>query len=39
MRNGEAFVPHGDTVIVAGDRLILLALPDAIPSVERLFAP
>lgn len=39
MRNGEAFVPHGDTVIMAGDRLILLALPDAIPAVERLFAP
>lgn len=39
MRDGMAFVPHGDTVVAPGDRLIVLTLPDAIPAVERLFAP
>ncbi|NQV06739.1 Trk system potassium transporter TrkA [bacterium] len=38
MRDGEVFVPHGDTVIEAADRLIIVALPEAIRSVESLFA-
>jgi trk system potassium uptake protein TrkA len=37
VRNGEAFVPHGSTVISAGDRLIVVALPEAISSVESIF--
>lgn len=37
MRNRKAFIPHGDTTIEAGDRLIAIALPEAIPAVEKLF--
>ncbi|MEE9206015.1 MAG: Trk system potassium transporter TrkA [Acidimicrobiia bacterium] len=38
VRGKKAFIPHGTTEIQAGDRLILIALPEAIPSVEKLFA-
>jgi trk system potassium uptake protein TrkA len=38
VRGGDAFVPHGDTELQAGDRLIVFTLPEAIRSVERLFA-
>ena len=38
LRDGEAFVPHGSTVIAPGDRLTVFALPTAIASVEKLFA-
>ena len=38
VRGRKAFVPHGDTVIEAGDTLIVIALPDAIPFVEKLFS-
>jgi trk system potassium uptake protein TrkA len=37
VRGKRAFIPHGDTVLEAGDRLIAVALPKAIPAVERLF--
>lgn len=37
LRSGRSFVPHGDTVVQAGDRLILFALPGAIPKLEKLF--
>ncbi|MBU1225651.1 MAG: Trk system potassium transporter TrkA [Actinobacteria bacterium] len=37
IRDGEAFIPHGDTVVQPADDLILVALPDAIPAVERVF--
>ena len=37
-RGKKAFVPHGTTEIQAGDRLIAIALPEAIPAVEKLFA-
>jgi trk system potassium uptake protein TrkA len=37
IRDGEAFVPRGDTVVSAGDRLIVVSLPDAIHKVEQLF--
>lgn len=37
VRGKETFVPRGDTVVEAGDRLIVIALPDAIPAVEKLF--
>jgi trk system potassium uptake protein TrkA len=35
-RNGEAFVPRGNTEIEAGDHLIVIALPDAIATAEKL---
>ncbi|MFQ5947825.1 MAG: Trk system potassium transporter TrkA [Acidimicrobiia bacterium] len=38
LRDDEAFVPRGVTVIEAGDRLIVFALPEAIPKIEKLFA-
>jgi trk system potassium uptake protein TrkA len=38
VRDGDGFVPHGDTAFEAGDRLIVFALPEAIRSIERLFA-
>jgi trk system potassium uptake protein len=37
VRGKKAFIPHGHTVIEAGDRLVLIALPKAIPNVETLF--
>jgi len=37
IRGSDRFVPRGDTTIHAGDRLVLVALPDAIPSVEKVF--
>ena len=37
IRNGQAFIPHGDTVVEPDDDLILVALPDAIPAVEKVF--
>ena len=38
VRGKKAIIPHGDTKIEAGDRLILIALPEAVPAVEKLFA-
>lgn len=38
VRGKKAFIPHGDTEILSGDLLIAIALPKAIPSVEKLFA-
>jgi trk system potassium uptake protein TrkA len=35
-RNGEAFVPRGDTEIQVGDHLIVIALPDGIAAAEKL---
>lgn len=37
-RGKKAFVPRGETVIEPGDRLIVIALPEGIAEVERLFA-
>ncbi|MBU1227775.1 MAG: Trk system potassium transporter TrkA [Actinobacteria bacterium] len=37
IRAGEAFLPAGDTVIEGEDHLVVLALPDAIEAVERMF--
>lgn len=36
-RAGEAFIPHGPTVILAGDTLILVASRKSIADVEELF--
>ena len=35
VRAREVIIPHGDTVIQAGDRVILFARPDVIPRVEK----
>ena len=35
-RGSEAFVPKGNTVIEAGDHLIMIALPEAIATAEKL---
>lgn len=37
LRDGKAFVPKGDTVIEPGDRVVVVALPEAISTVEKLF--
>lgn len=37
VRGDDVIVPRGDTVLTVGDRVILLALPRAIPEIERLF--
>ena len=37
MRNGEVFIPVGDTQIQAGDKVVLFALPSAIREVEKFF--
>jgi len=38
VRGRKGLIPHGDTVIEGGDRLVAIALPDAIPTLEQLFA-
>lgn len=37
LRNGEIYIPTGDEMILQGDSVTILALPEAIPEVERLF--
>ena len=37
-RDGGFGIPRGDTVLQAHDRVIVFALPSAIPKVEKLFA-
>ena len=37
LRDGKAFVPRGETIIEAGDRAVVVALPEAISTVEKLF--
>jgi len=36
IRGDEAFVPRGDTEIAIGDRLIVIALPEAVHKVEQI---
>jgi trk system potassium uptake protein TrkA len=38
VRHGESFVPHGNSVIKQGDRVIVFALPQAVPELERKFS-
>jgi trk system potassium uptake protein TrkA len=38
VRKKKAFIPHGDTTIEEGDVVIAIALPEAIPAVEKLFS-
>jgi trk system potassium uptake protein TrkA len=37
-RAGQVMIPKGDTVLRPGDSAVVLALPNAIPRIERLFA-
>lgn len=37
IRDGESFIPHGDTEIMIDDDLILITLPDAVHAVEEVF--
>ena len=37
VRRDQVLVPTGDSVIQTGDRVIVFSMPDAIPSVEKLF--
>ena len=39
LRNGKAMVPDGDMQILAGDRVVIVALPSTVAAVERLFEP
>jgi len=36
-RNGDVFVPVGDTVIQAGDKVVVFTLPKAVSDVEEMF--
>ena len=38
LRGDEAFVPHGDTVVSIGDRLIVFAARKAIVEIEEVFS-
>jgi len=38
VRRKKAFIPHGDTQIEEGDVVIAIALPNAIPAVEKIFS-
>jgi trk system potassium uptake protein TrkA len=38
VRKKKAFIPHGDTKLAEGDRIIAIALPEAISAVEKLFS-
>lgn len=38
MRAGEVIIPRGDTEFQAGDRVVILAMSDAVKTVEQLFS-
>jgi len=38
VRGEEVFVPYGNSTIEAGDKVIIFALPEAIPSIEKRFS-
>jgi len=38
LRGEEIIIPRGDDEILAGDEVIVFALPEAISEIERLFA-
>ena len=37
LRNGKSIVPDGESQLISGDRVLIVALPEAISEVERLF--
>lgn len=38
IRAGQVILPRGRDVVLSGDRVIVFALPNAIPEIERLFS-
>ena len=38
LRNGKSMVPDGDASILSGDHVVVVAVPQAVSSVEKLFA-
>ncbi|WP_417461692.1 Trk system potassium transporter TrkA [Kordiimonas sp.] len=38
VRDEEALVPHADTVLQGGDRVVILALSEAVKKIEQLFS-
>jgi len=38
VRDGEMQIPNGDSTIEPDDRVLIYALPDAIPTIEKLFS-
>jgi len=38
IRTDDIVIPRGDTVIMPGDRVVAIALPDAVPTVEKTFS-
>lgn len=38
VRDGETIVPHGDTQLLNGDHVVILALADAVKKIEQLFS-
>jgi trk system potassium uptake protein TrkA len=38
VRGGDVFVPYGSSVIEPGDKVIVFALPEAIPAIEKRFS-
>ncbi len=38
VREDEALVPHADTVLQGGDRVVILALSEAVKKIEQLFS-
>lgn len=37
VRQNRVLIPNGQSVIQAGDRVIIFTMPDSIPVVEKLF--
>ena len=37
VRQDRVLIPTGQSVIQAGDRVIIFTMPDSIPAVEKLF--
>ncbi|MDQ7781189.1 MAG: Trk system potassium transporter TrkA [Planctomycetota bacterium] len=38
LRNGQMVIPNGSSIIRAGDSVVVLAVSEAIPKIEKLFA-
>lgn len=38
LRQGDVIIPRGPDMVLAGDHVVVFALPEAIPEIERLFS-
>lgn len=38
VREGETIMPHADTTLVSGDRVVILAMSEAVKKIEQLFS-